>query len=63
MLTSRTLWVLSIMYFCSNAGWSLFITYDTKYLQTNLGLSGWGCTSCRGCRSSSAGSAACSAGS
>jgi predicted MFS family arabinose efflux permease len=41
MLTSRTLWVLSIMYFCSNAGWSVFITYDTKYLQTNLQLSGW----------------------
>jgi MFS family permease len=41
MLTSRTLWVLSVMYFCSNAGWSIFITYDTKYLQTNLYLSGW----------------------
>ena len=41
MLTSRTLWVLSIMYFCSNAGWSVFITYDTKYLQTSLHLSGW----------------------
>ena len=42
MLTSRTLWILSIMYFCSNAGWSVFITYDTKYLQTSVGLSGWG---------------------
>ena len=41
MLTSPTLWVLSIMYFCSNAGWSVFITYDTKYLETNLHLSGW----------------------
>jgi MFS family permease len=41
MLKSRTLWILSIMYFCSNAGWSIFITYDTKYLETNLNLSGW----------------------
>jgi MFS transporter, ACS family, glucarate transporter len=41
MLTSRSLWALSIMYFCSNAGWSVFITYDTKYLQTSLHLSGW----------------------
>jgi MFS transporter, ACS family, glucarate transporter len=41
MLTSRTLWVLSVMYFCSNAGWSVFITYDTRYLETSLGLSGW----------------------
>jgi MFS family permease len=41
MVTSRTLWALSIMYFCSNAGWSVFITYDTKYLQTSLHLSGW----------------------
>ena len=42
MLTSRTLWILSIMYFCSNAGWSVFITYDTKYLEKSVGLSGWG---------------------
>lgn len=41
MLRSRTLWILSVMYFCSNAGWSVFITYDTKYLETNLHLSGW----------------------
>jgi MFS family permease len=41
MLTSRTLWILSFMYFCSNAGWSVFITYDTQYLKTNLWLSGW----------------------
>ncbi len=41
MLTSRSLWALSIMYFCSNAGWSVFITYDTKYLQSSLHLSGW----------------------
>jgi MFS family permease len=42
MLTSRTLWILSIMYFCSNAGWSIFITYDTKYFEKSVGLSGWG---------------------
>jgi MFS family permease len=42
MLTSPTLWALSAMYFCSNAGWSVFITYDTKYLETALHLSGWG---------------------
>ncbi|MFO0967569.1 MAG: MFS transporter [Gemmataceae bacterium] len=41
MLSSRTLWILSVMYFCSNAGWSIFITYDSKYLETNLHLSGW----------------------
>ncbi|HKB01779.1 MAG TPA: MFS transporter, partial [Gemmataceae bacterium] len=41
MLTSRTLWILSIMYFCSNAGWSVFITYDTRYMETKLQLSGW----------------------
>jgi MFS family permease len=40
MLTSRTLWVLSIMYFCSNAGWSIFITYDTLYMK-QLGYTGW----------------------
>ena len=26
-LGSRTLWFLTFMYFCSNAGWSIFITY------------------------------------
>jgi MFS transporter, ACS family, glucarate transporter len=41
MLRSRTLWILSVMYFCSNAGWSVFITYDTKYLEANFALSGW----------------------
>lgn len=41
MLTSRSLWALSIMYFCSNAGWSVFITYDTRYLEDSLHLSGW----------------------
>ena len=41
MFTSRNLWILSFMYFCSNAGWSVFITYDTKYLEKSVGLSGW----------------------
>ncbi len=41
MLSSRTLWILSVMYFCSNAGWSIFITYDTQLLKKDLGLSGW----------------------
>jgi ACS family glucarate transporter-like MFS transporter len=41
MLSSRTLWILSIMYFCSNAGWSVFITYDTRYLESSLHMSGW----------------------
>jgi MFS transporter, ACS family, glucarate transporter len=41
MLRSPTLWVLSVMYFCSNAGWSVFITYDTKYVETNFHLTGW----------------------
>lgn len=41
MLQSRTLWILSIMYFCSNAGWSVFITYDTLYMK-QLGYAGWG---------------------
>lgn len=41
MLASPTLWLLSIMYFCSNAGWSIFITYDTKFLQNDLRLEGW----------------------
>jgi MFS family permease len=41
MLTSPTLWILSIMYFCSNAGWSVFITYDTKFLESSLHVSGW----------------------
>jgi len=41
MLSSPTLWVLSTMYFCSNAGWSFFITYVTPYLKNELDLSGW----------------------
>jgi MFS transporter, ACS family, glucarate transporter len=42
ILSSRTLWCLSFMYFCSNSGWSFFITYVTPYLKNDLGLSGWG---------------------
>jgi MFS family permease len=40
MLTSPTLWLLSIMYLCSNAGWCFFITWDVEYYRTILGLSG-----------------------
>jgi MFS family permease len=40
MLRSRTLWCLSIMYFCSNAGWCFFITWDVRYYETVQGLSG-----------------------
>lgn len=40
ILSSRTLWALSFMYFCSNAGWSFFITYVPRYFR-ELGLSGW----------------------
>lgn len=41
MLRSRTLWLLSIMYFCSNCGWCFFITWDVRYYETQLGLSDW----------------------
>ena len=41
MLRSPTLWCLSIMYFCSNAGWSFFATWLTAYLKEDLGLSGF----------------------
>jgi ACS family glucarate transporter-like MFS transporter len=41
MLSSSTLWCLSFMYFCSNAGWSFFITYVSKYLKRDLQLEGW----------------------
>src|SRR4029078_10815048 len=34
-------WLLSSMYFCSNAGWSFFITYVTPYLKQDLALEGW----------------------
>ena len=40
MLRSPTLWCLSAMYFCSNAGWSFFASWITPYLQKDLGLSG-----------------------
>src|SRR5262249_48561205 len=30
----------SVMYFCSNAGWSFFATWITPYLNRDLGLSG-----------------------
>lgn len=38
MLLSPTLWCLSLMYFCSNAGWCFFITWDVKYYRMELGL-------------------------
>lgn len=41
MLSSPTLWCLSLMYFCSNAGWCFFITWDRKYYQTELHLDGF----------------------
>jgi nitrate/nitrite transporter NarK len=31
MLRSPTLWFLCAMYFCSNAGWCFFITWDVSY--------------------------------
>lgn len=40
ILSSPTLWLLSGMYFCSNAGWCFFITWDVKYYETVLGLDG-----------------------
>jgi MFS family permease len=40
LLTNPTLW-WSFMYFCSNSGWSFFITYVSPYLRQDLGLSGW----------------------
>lgn len=40
VLTSPTLWSLSVMYFCSNAGWSFFITWLPAYLKEELKLSG-----------------------
>lgn len=39
-LASPTLWCLSLMYFCSNAGWCFFITWDVRFYQTVLGLEG-----------------------
>jgi len=40
MLLSPTLWALSLMYFCSNAGWSFFGSWITPYLKKDLHLSG-----------------------
>ena len=40
MLLSPTLWALSLMYFCSNAGWSFFTSWITPYLRNDLYLSG-----------------------
>ncbi|HTD24181.1 MAG TPA: MFS transporter [Terriglobales bacterium] len=40
MLASPTLWSLSLMYFCSNAGWSFFGSWITPYLKKDLHLSG-----------------------
>ncbi len=41
MLQSPTLWCLSFMYFCSNSGWSFFITYVSPYMKNDLRLEGW----------------------
>ncbi len=40
MLRSPTLWSLSLMYFCSNAGWSFFGSWITPYLKKDLHLTG-----------------------
>jgi MFS family permease len=40
MLRSSTLWSLSVMYFCSNAGWSFFISWITPFLHRDLRLNG-----------------------
>jgi MFS transporter, ACS family, glucarate transporter len=40
LLSSPTLWALSLMYFCSNAGWSFFASWITPYLRKDLGLFG-----------------------
>jgi MFS family permease len=44
MLRSPTLWCLSLMYFCSNAGWCFFITWDEEYYKNVLHLQGWDLT-------------------
>jgi MFS family permease len=41
MLRSRSLWCLSLMYFCSNAGWCFFITWDKKFHEKVLHLADW----------------------
>ncbi len=40
ILSSPSLWCLCLMYLCSNAGWSFFITWDVAYFKNELGLSG-----------------------
>ena len=40
MLRSPSLWSLSLMYFCSNAGWSFFISWITPFLHRDLRLDG-----------------------
>ncbi len=40
ILTSGNLWLLSLMYFGSNAGWCFFITWDVEYYRSVLGLAG-----------------------
>jgi len=41
MLSSPTLWLLSGMYFASNAGWYFFITWHVRYYENVLALSDW----------------------
>ena len=40
ILTSPTLWALSVMYFCSNCGWVFYMTWFGDYLKQDLNLSG-----------------------
>ncbi|MCS6852740.1 MAG: MFS transporter [Gemmataceae bacterium] len=47
-LRSPTLWILCLMYFCSNAGWCLFITWAMAAFAGVLHLDGWGLRSAAG---------------
>jgi MFS family permease len=38
MMSSPNLWFLTVMYFCSNAGWCFFITWDVEYYKNVLHL-------------------------
>jgi ACS family glucarate transporter-like MFS transporter len=40
LLLSPTIWFLLLMYFCSNAGWSFFVSWITPYLEGDLHLRG-----------------------
>lgn len=40
LLRSPTLWFLCGMYYCSNAGWCFFITWDVAYFAKTRGMSG-----------------------